>query len=98
MNLMRSFRHLMLRPLAALALLMPRTLFAGCAIWAGRKGVPTNPAAQAAMFTTLGFTAVALGGCAVLGIILYRRSNVPRLPHHDLIEELENYEADAPSD
>lgn len=77
-----------------IVLLTPRSLFASCASWTGQGSGSANPAAQAAMFTTLGIIAVVLGGCVAFGIMLYRRSIARRLPHHDLIEELENYGAE----
>ena len=86
MNLMRRFSVL----IVTLAALLPRASFAGCGVWASR-GVPATPAAQAAVFTTFGFIAVALGGCVVMGLVLYRRSLAPRLPHHDLIEEMQTF-------
>jgi len=77
---------------AAVTLLVPRTLLASCKVLTAPGAVPVNPALQGAVFTSLGFIVVMLGSCAVVGIVLYRRSIAPRLPHHDLIEELENYD------
>ncbi len=74
-----------------------RSVSAGCGTFGGVGPAPASPALEGAVLATFGFIAVTLGGCFLMGVILYRRSKAPRLPHLDLIEELETYRPDAPS-
>lgn len=63
-------------------------------VWARSHGAPISAPLSAAIWTSLMFVGLALTGCLIFAFILYRRARAPRLPHHDLIEELNLMELD----
>jgi hypothetical protein len=52
-----------------------------------------RPALHAAVLASMAVTALMLLASLITGIVLYRRSIAPALPHHSLLEELETASA-----